>query len=68
MRDGRLAAIEYKGEHLADGEDTREKERVGQLWAARSHGRCLFLLLRKANLASALRHGLTARPGAAAGL
>jgi type III restriction enzyme len=67
LRDGRLAVIEYKGGHLADGDDTREKQAVGDLWAARSGGRCIFLLLRKTNMASELRRALAAGPATAAG-
>lgn len=36
--------IEYKGGHLEKGDDTQEKDNVGQLWAAQSNGQCLFLM------------------------
>ncbi len=45
--DGRVAAIEYKGDHLVGGLDTREKDLMGQLWAKRSNGKCLFLMATK---------------------
>ena len=34
LTDGRLMVIEYKGEDRATNEDTRDKDRVGRLWAA----------------------------------
>lgn len=44
LHDDRVVAIEYKGAHLADSDDTKEKTNVGQLWAAKSQGRGLFLM------------------------
>jgi type III restriction enzyme len=47
LRDGRILVIEYKGEHLADTQDTKEKRNVGQLWAGKSGGMGLFLMAEK---------------------
>ncbi|QJT09416.1 DEAD/DEAH box helicase [Oceanidesulfovibrio marinus] len=44
LEDGRLLAVEYKGRHIQDTADTREKDNIGKLWEAKSGGRCLFLL------------------------
>lgn len=44
--DGRILAVEYKGEHLI-GEDSREKDLIGQLWAKASNGQCLFYMATK---------------------
>lgn len=44
LTDGRVLAVEYKGKHLYDGNDAEEKRAVGQVWAARSGGRCLFVM------------------------
>jgi type III restriction enzyme len=44
LADGRFFVIEYKGAHLMN-EDTREKQALGELWEARSEGRCLFALV-----------------------
>ena len=44
LKDGRVAAIEYKGKHLMSGNDSREKRALGALWAEKSGGRCLFLM------------------------
>jgi hypothetical protein len=38
--------VEDKGGHLADNPDTNEKERLGNLWAERSNGHCLFRMIR----------------------
>lgn len=43
MENGLLLAIEYKGAHISDNRDSREKRRVGELWARRSEGRCQFV-------------------------
>ena len=40
--DGRVLAVEYKGEHLWT--DAEEKRSIGAVWAARSKGRCLFIM------------------------
>lgn len=55
LKDGRIFAIEYKGAHLADSPDTLEKTNIGQLWAAKSQGKALFLM---AEQKDAQGHGL----------
>jgi type III restriction enzyme len=47
LHDGRTLAVEYKGGHLAGGEDADEKRKLGELWAARSGGKVLFLMAEK---------------------
>jgi len=42
MTDGRIAVIEYKGGHLRNDPHEIEKRQVGELWAAKSGGRCAF--------------------------
>ena len=42
LTDGRLFAVEYKGEHLRNTKDTLEKDAIGRLWAAKSGGKCLY--------------------------
>lgn len=44
LEDGRLMVVEYKGEAYVTNDDSREKNRVGQAWAANSGGKCLFLM------------------------
>lgn len=41
LTSGVTLAVEYKGSHLA-GDYSRDKKRVGELWARRSNGRCRF--------------------------
>jgi|PersoiStandDraft_1058852.scaffolds.fasta_scaffold00436_7 type III restriction enzyme len=42
--DGRFLVVEYKGHHLWGNPDSKEKRDIGDLWAARSAGRCLFVM------------------------
>ena len=42
--DGRVLAVEYKGEPYKTNDDSREKQQVGYRWEQSSGGRCLFLL------------------------
>src|SRR5690606_10969171 len=42
LTDGRILVVEYKGSHLEDSADSQEKRALGEVWAARSDGRCLF--------------------------
>lgn len=44
LKDGRKLVVEYKGEHLLQNEDTKEKEAVGLLWEKASNGKCLFVI------------------------
>lgn len=43
LTDGRLLAVEYKGEPYETNDDSREKKQVGHQWEQASNGRCLFL-------------------------
>ena len=45
--DGRVLAVEYKGEPYATNDDSREKQQVGYQWEQSSGGRCLFLFALK---------------------
>lgn len=44
LTDGRILVVEYKGMHLWSNDDSKEKRAVGELWAARSNGACLFVM------------------------
>lgn len=59
LTSGVTLAVEYKGSHIADGEDSKEKRRIGELWAKRSNGRCRFVWVEKKNWA-AIKAALTA--------
>lgn len=45
LNDGRILAIEYKGGNLMTNDDSKEKRLLGEAWAARSGGKCLFLMV-----------------------
>jgi type III restriction enzyme len=58
LEDGRVVAVEYKGKIYYEIHDSEEKRAVGQVWASRSGGRCVFVMPTDNNLAviqSALR-------------
>ena len=44
LEDGRIFVLEYKGEHLITADEAKEKINIGQLWAAKSDGKGLFLM------------------------
>lgn len=46
LTNGKILVVEFKGGHLGESPDTMEKERLGMLWAERSGGQCLFLMVR----------------------
>ena len=45
LNDGRVLVVEYKGAHIATAEDANEKRLIGELWADRSGGKGLFLMI-----------------------
>ena len=45
LDDGRTLVIEYKGKHLISSDDTKEKENIGKLWAEKSQGKGIFMLV-----------------------
>ena len=47
LNDGRILVVEYKGKHLIDSADTREKLSIGKLWESKSDGKGLFLMAEK---------------------
>lgn len=49
LKNGKFLVVEYKAENWGDKKDNDEKERLGQLWEARSKGRCLFRMVRGQN-------------------
>ncbi|MBL8352138.1 MAG: DEAD/DEAH box helicase family protein [Burkholderiaceae bacterium] len=44
LHDGRVFVVEYKGEPYVTNDDSREKTNIGELWAAKSQGKGLFLM------------------------
>ncbi len=45
LTDGRVLVVEYKGAFLATADDAKEKRLIGDLWADRSNGQGLFLMI-----------------------
>ena len=43
LEDGRVLAVEYKGEPYKTNDDSKEKIQVGHQWEKSSNGHCLFL-------------------------
>jgi type III restriction enzyme len=44
LKDGRYLVVEYKGADRWSNDDSKEKRRLGELWALKSGGRCLFVM------------------------
>ncbi|OPZ86342.1 MAG: Type III restriction enzyme, res subunit [bacterium ADurb.Bin429] len=44
LTDGRILVVEYKGADRYTQADAEEKRAIGAVWAARSGGRCLFIM------------------------
>ena len=42
LNDGRIAVVEYKGAHLLTDVYEIEKRQIGELWAVKSGGKCIF--------------------------
>ena len=49
LEDGRLLIVEYKGVHLIDSPEAREKALIGELWEKQMAGRGLYLMAMKKN-------------------
>lgn len=49
LKDERILVVEYKGAIWRELPDSDEEERIGKLWASRSKGRCMFLLVGKSD-------------------
>jgi type III restriction enzyme len=50
LHDGRALVVEYKGEHLASGEDADQKRAIGSVWESRTSGKGLFVMPSKGEL------------------
>lgn len=44
LKDGRFLVVEYKGADRWSNDDSKEKRRLGELWALKSNGKCLFVM------------------------
>ncbi|MCW5592600.1 MAG: DEAD/DEAH box helicase family protein [Burkholderiales bacterium] len=66
LDDGRLLVVEYKGAHLFDNNDSKEKRDVGATWARLSENHCIFLMATHAgkagsSVAEQIRKAITAK-------
>jgi type III restriction enzyme len=52
MDDDRMLVVEYKGADRYDAPGQKEKRDIGELWARRSKGRCLFAMPQQRDFAS----------------
>lgn len=55
LQDGRLLVVEFKGEYLWSNDDSKEKRAVGELWAEKSGGSCLFAMTKGTDWSSILK-------------
>jgi type III restriction enzyme len=55
LHDGRVLAVEYKGEPYYTADDAKEKRAVGAVWESRSGGRCLFRMPTKSDFSELAR-------------
>ena len=44
LKDGRYLVVEYKGADRWSNDDSKEKRRLGELWALKSESLCLFVM------------------------
>jgi type III restriction enzyme len=44
LNDGRVLALEYKGADRWSNDDSKEKHAIGELWAEKGGGDCLFIM------------------------
>lgn len=49
LKDERILLVEYKGQHLLSNDDTKEKCNIGELWASKSGGKGVFMLVSEGN-------------------
>ena len=49
LTNGVTLVVEYKGAHISDSQDSREKKQIGELWARRSDGKCKFVWVERKN-------------------
>ncbi|NTW33714.1 MAG: hypothetical protein HGB12_14020 [Bacteroidetes bacterium] len=62
LKDGRILVVEYKSEKAWSDDDSREKRALGELWAKRSGGSCLFVMPKGLDL-EAIEKAVYVSPG-----
>jgi type III restriction enzyme len=61
LNDGRILVVEYKGAHLADTQDTKEKALIGAIWEKVSNGKGLFMVAVKSKDGSSVAEQIKAK-------
>jgi len=59
LNDGRVLVVEYKGGYLYDAPDAEEKRGIGEVWASRSNGHCLFVMPTSGDLGAITRKAIS---------
>jgi len=65
LNDGRQFVVEYKGKHLLNDPDTKEKKLIGELWEKASGGRGIYLMAIKDDEGKDVRTQLIEKIGGA---
>lgn len=60
LKDGRLLVVEYKGGDRFSNDDSQQKRAIGELWAARSDGKGVYLMAQKHDGVGGVREQLLA--------
>jgi len=55
LKDDRVLVVEYKGQLIESNQDSQEKQALGELWAKRSGGKCLFAMPKNKDYAAVQR-------------
>jgi type III restriction enzyme len=50
-----VLVVEYKGQLIESNQDSQEKQALGELWAKRSGGKCLFAMPKNKDYAAVQR-------------
>ena len=65
LNDGRRLVVEYKGAHLLNDPETKEKKLIGELWERQMGGKGLYLMAVKDDRGKDVRAQLMAKIGEA---
>ena len=60
LNDGRQFVVEYKGGDRFSNEDSKQKRAVGEIWAARSGGKGIYLMAQKNDNGQSVREQMLA--------
>lgn len=63
LRDGRYLVVEYRGSAWLGTPDSAEKMEVGEMWAERCRGRCVFRMVGRDEMEEVIREAVAVRTG-----